>query len=188
MKFGAKSSKMSARSLNEGSQRYALKQMLFEPVQRENTIRKSQIKLGIVCPAIDNGDTKICYEYKCIKGEVMFRFVLLSVTLLAVSSQAVAAVKWNNSSGSSTNSDSEVNISKILPSQVSSNYFCEKELESFVNDFVFQEEKSITDKRLNSSQDILKMRISLMILSILVYTTGQLSLYSSPETQLQLLV
>ena len=86
----------------------------------------------------------------------MFRFVLLSVTLLAVSSQAVAAVKWNNSSGSSTNSDSEVNISKILPSQVSSNYFCEKELESFVNDFVFQEEKSITDKRLNSSQDILK--------------------------------
>ena len=48
MKFGAKSSKMSARSLNEGSQRYALKQMLFEPVQRENTIRKSQIKLGIV--------------------------------------------------------------------------------------------------------------------------------------------
>lgn len=48
MKFGAKSSKMSARSLNEGNQRYALKQMLFEPVQRENTIRKSQIKLGIV--------------------------------------------------------------------------------------------------------------------------------------------
>ena len=86
----------------------------------------------------------------------MFRFVLLSVTLLAVSSQAVAAVKWNNSSGSSTNSDGEVNISKILPSQISSNYFCENELESFVNDFVFQEEKSITDKKLNSSQDILK--------------------------------
>ena len=86
----------------------------------------------------------------------MFRFALLLLTSLALSSHAVAAVKWNNSSSSSATSGREVNISTILPSETSSNYYCNKELGSFVNDFVVDEEKSITDKRLNSSQDILK--------------------------------
>ena len=86
----------------------------------------------------------------------MFRLLSVLVLSFAVSSQAIAAVKWNNSSSGTTSSDDEVNVSKILPSKISSNYFCEKEIESYVNDVVTNEEKFITDERLNSNQDIME--------------------------------
>ena len=43
----------------------------------------------------------------------MFRFVLVLLMSLAVSSQATAAVKWNNSSGSASSVEGGIDISEI---------------------------------------------------------------------------
>ena len=44
---------------------------------------------------------------RIIDGWIMFRFALLVVTSLVLSSQAIAAVKWNNGGSSSATGDPE---------------------------------------------------------------------------------
>ena len=82
----------------------------------------------------------------------MFRIALWLFTLIYVSSQAVAAVKWENPL--SEKKSDELNISKVLPTETSNSYYCTKGLSSHIYGFIVYEEKSITDKKLNSYRDI----------------------------------